>query len=135
MKLGYLELLGQKHPLCFSYAAAAELEEAFGSLEAMGDQVDSDKLSVSVPAINTLLEVLMKAGRIYAGAMGEELPPKLPCKPVELIQANQRREVIVAFRTITGHSTREVETAGKNAEATQGEEPLRGSTTTGPGQD
>ena len=130
MKLGYLELLGQKHPLCFSYAAAAELEEAFGSLEAMGDQVDSEKLSVSVPATNTLLEVLMKAGRIYAKAMGEELPPELPCKPVELIQANQRREVIVAFRTITGHSAREVETEGKNAEATQGEEQLRGSIST-----
>lgn len=135
MKLGYLELMGRKHPMCFSYAAAAELEEAFGSLEEMEAQVFDDKLSVCVPATNTLLEVLMKAGRIYAQAMGEELPPALPCRAVDLIPANDKNAIRAVFATITGDARREVEVKAKNAPATQGEEALRGSITTEAGQD
>lgn len=135
MKLGYLELLGAKHPMCFSYAAAAELEEAFGSLSGMEEQVFSDKLSISVPATNTLLETLLKAGRIYAKAMGEELPAPLPCRPVELIPANDKRAISAVFTTIAGDAKREVEVQAKNAPATQDEEALRGSITTEPAQD
>ena len=135
MKIGYLELMGQRHPMCFSYAAAAELEEAFGSLEGMEAQVFDDKLSICVPATNKLLEVLMKAGRIYAKAMGEELPAPLPCRPVDLIPANDKKAISAVFATISGDAKREVEVKAKNAQATQGEEALRGSTITAPGQD
>lgn len=135
MKIGYLELMGQKHPMCFSYSAAAELEEAFGSLEGMEAQVFDDKLTVCVPATNTLLEVLMKAGRIYARAMGEELPAPLPCRPVDLIPANDKKAISAVFATISGDAKREVEVKAKNAPATQGGEALRGSTTTAPVQD
>lgn len=135
MKLGYLELLGQKHPMCFSYAAAADLEEAFGSLSGMEEQVFSDKLSISVPATNILLETLLKAGRIYAKAMGEDLPNPLPCRPVDLIPANDKRAISAVFTTITGDAKREVEVQAKNAAATQDVEALRGSTTTAPAQD
>lgn len=135
MKIGYLELMGQKHPMCFSYSAAAELEEAFGSLEGVEAQVFDDKLTVCVPATNTLLEVLMKAGRIYAKAMGEELPAPLPCRPVDLIPANDKKAISAVFATISGDAKREVEVKAKNVPATQDEEALRGSTTTVPGQD
>lgn len=135
MKLGYIELLNQKHPMCFSYAAMAELEEKFGSLEAMDEQLDSPKLSIYVPAVNALLETLMKAGRTYAGAMGEELPPPLPCRVVDVISLDDKREIISAYRTITQDSKREVEVAEKKQEATQAAEQLRGCITTAAGQD
>lgn len=135
MKIGHIELLGQKHPMCFSYAAMAELEEVFGSLKDMEEQLDSNKLSVYVPAVNTLLETLMRAGRVYAAAMGEELPPALPCRVVDVISIDDKREVIAAYKVITKDSRREVEVAGKNAGATQGEAALRGSITTAAGQD
>lgn len=135
MKLGYLELLGQKHPMCFSYAAMAELEESFGSLTAMEEQLDSDKLTVYVPAVNTLLETLLRAGRVYATAMGEELPPALPCRVVDVISIDDKREVLTAYKVITQDSRREVEVQAKNAAATQDVEALRGSITTAPGQD
>lgn len=135
MKLGYVELLGQKHPMCFSYTAMAELEEHFGSLEAMEEQLGAEKLSIYVPAVNALLETLMRAGRIYASAIGEELPPPLTCKVVDVISLEDKREIITAYRTITGHSKREVEVAAKKQEATQAAEQLRGCITTAAAQD
>lgn len=137
MKLGYIRLMDREYPLCFSYRAAQAVEEAFGSLEAMAEQVEHEKLSVSVPATDTMLGILMEAGRVYTEANGGEVPPPIKCRPSDLLPANNIRELRKAFACIVNDSEREVEVEeepGKNGEATQDEEVLRGCTTTEPEQ-
>ena len=85
MKVSYVEFLGQKHPLCFSLAASEAILEEFQSLEAMSDAITGEDVAIKVHAIDRVLQILMKAGRIYASACGEDLPPELPCRPADLI--------------------------------------------------
>ena len=70
-----------------------------------------------------------------AAAMGEQLPPELPCRVVDVISLDDKREIITAYRTITRDSRRDVEVAAKKQEATQAAEQLRGSITTAAAQD
>lgn len=64
MRVTYLELLGQKHPMCFSLAASAELDRAFGGLENMSARFQDGGLAQRAEAINTAMKALLKAGRI-----------------------------------------------------------------------
>lgn len=120
MRLSYIELLGKKHPLCFSLAAAEALDEAFGSIEKLDEEIGSKDVGRIARATNTLLEILMEAGRIYAAALGEELPEKLPCRPADVIDVRDKTVLANAMAAIRGDTQREVETESKNMEATQG---------------
>lgn len=120
MKVSYIELLGKRHPMCFSLTAATEIDEAFGGLEALSDRVQEGSLAQSAAAINKALEILLKAGRIYASASGMEIPDPLPCAPADLIDVTDSEAVKAIFSAISGDTEREVETASKNREATQG---------------
>lgn len=120
MKLTYIELLGQKHPLCFSLGAAEALTEAFGSIENLDKEIGSKDVGRIAKATNTLLEILLKSGRVYASAMGEELPPELPCRPADVIDVRDKSVLADAMAAIRGDTKREVETESKNTEATQG---------------
>lgn len=135
MRVGYIELEGARHPLCFSLAAAGELTDAFGDMENMEAALTSSNVSTFAKAVDTTLTVLMRAGRIRAQALGEELPPPLACRPTDLIGVNDKRAIIAIYSTIAKDSKTEVEVEGKNARATQGEELLRGCTTTDTKQD
>lgn len=130
MKVGHIELEGVQHPLCFSLAAADELTEAFGDLQAMEDALTSDNVSTFARAMDTTLAALMRAGRIRAQEVGEELPPPIRCRPIDLIGVNDRRAIIAIYTTIAKDSKTEVEVDEKNVRATQGEGQLRGFTTT-----
>ena len=90
----------------------------------------------SRPALPTTtpLEILLKAGRIYASASGMELPEPLPCAPADLIDVTDGGAVRSIFSAITGDTEREVETIPKNGEAAQSLPELRGSTTAEPRQ-
>lgn len=121
MKVGHIELEGVQHPLCFSLAAADELEEAFGSMEAMEEALTSDSIRVFARAMDTTMAALMKAGRIRAAAVGEELPPPITCRPIDLIGVNDNRAIIAIYQTIKRDSDTTVEVAGKNAQARQDE--------------
>lgn len=120
MRVSYIELLGAKHPMCFSLTAATELDEAFGGLDAMSEQIQSGGLAARAVAINKTLEILMRAGRIYASASGMELPDPISCRPADLIDVTDGSAVRAIFSAISGDMEREVETVEKNGEATQG---------------
>lgn len=121
MKTSYIELAGKKHPLRLSLGAAEKLSEEFGSLDAMeGALLGKDiPQAESIRIIDRVLTILMEAGRIYASASGEELPPKLTCRPVDLIDAGDPAALQSILAAMTNDTDRTVETVAKNAEATQ----------------
>lgn len=120
MKVSYIELLGQKHPLCLSLAAVEALTEEFGDLSKMADELDERNLSKMASAVDRILTILLKSGRTYAGALGEELPPELPCRPADLIDVRDQAAVQAIFSAMRTDAERTVEVEGKNAEATSG---------------
>lgn len=118
MRVSYVELLGEKHPLCFSLAASEELSEKFGSLEKMQKEMGSKDISKIAKAFDTILTVLLKAGRIYVSATGGGLPKELPCRPSDVIDVTDKDAVTAIFTAIYSDSARTVETKTKNAGAT-----------------
>lgn len=121
MKISYIELLGERHPLCLSLSASEELSEAFDGMENMGKALESKDLAVVARAVNTVLTILMRAGRIYVKAVGGELPPELPCRPADVLDMRDGSAIKAIFSAIQSDSSREVEVQTKNGEATQGE--------------
>ena len=118
MRVSYVEFLGQKHPICVSLAATEQLVEAFGSLEQFADALDKSDLARTAQAVDTTFQILLKAGRIYASAMGEELPPELPCRPADLIDVRDRSAIAAIFAAMRADTSRTVEVEQKNGEAT-----------------
>lgn len=118
MRVSYVEFLGQKHPICFSLAATEQLVEAFGSMEQFAKELEGDDLGKTARGVDTTFQILLKAGRIYASAMGEELPPELPCRPADLIDVRDRSAIAAIFAAIRTDTSRTVEVEPKNGEAT-----------------
>lgn len=119
MRVSTIELLGKKYPLCFSLTAATEMEEAFGGLDNLSERMTGGSLAQQARAINTALEILLKAGRVYASASGMEVPEELPCSPADLIDVTDGEAIRSIFSTMTGDTEREVETVSPNGEAAQ----------------
>ena len=119
MKVSYIELAGEKHPMCFSLSATEDIIETFGSVDAMSDAVTGGDLLTQLRAVDKTLEILLRAGRAYCTAMGEQLPAPLRCRPADLIDVTSGEAVRAIFETMRHDSAREVETASKNAEPTQ----------------
>ena len=117
MKLSYVELLGQKHPICFSLAASEELVKEFGSMEHFADALDGNDLAQTAQAVDKTFQILLKAGRIYASAIGEELPPELPCRPADVIDVRDKEPIASIFESVRSDAKRTVETESKNGEA------------------
>lgn len=111
MKLSYVQLGGEKHPVCFSLSAIEAIEDKFGSLDAMRDGLSEG----SVKAINSVLEIMLNAGRAYCTGMGMDVPPKLKCRPADLIDVTDSDVVKDIFAVISGDSERTVEVRSKNA--------------------
>lgn len=116
----YVELLGERHPLCLSFAAAAELDERFGGLDNMADALMSGSIKDRAEAMDAALSEMMAAGRIYAAAEGQPLPKPIPCRPTELMSAQEGSALAAIFATVRENTIREVRTRGK-ARATQGD--------------
>lgn len=120
MRLSYIELLGEKHPMCFSLAASEALAEKFGGLENMDKALSGGDIRTTANAIDTILTVLLKAGRTYVSAIGGELPPEIQCRPADLIDVTDGAEAIKSmFSAIQNDNAREVEAKSKNGGATQ----------------
>ena len=118
MKVTYVEFLGQKHPLCFSLAASEKILEEFGSLENMSLEITGKDVIRKVHALDRVLQILMKAGRIYVSACGDDLPPELPCRPADLIDVRDPKAVEAIFSVMRTDTERTVETDTKNGEPT-----------------
>lgn len=120
MKLHYIELLGERHPLCFSMSAAQNLADKFGSIEEMGNQLICDDVSTRRAAINDALGELLRAGRAYAKAKGDDLPKELACAVADVIGPDTIQPITLILSVLRGDSAREITTedTGKNGEAT-----------------
>lgn len=118
MKVSYIKLLGRDYPLCFSLTASQELSDAFGGLDKMTKELTGVDMGKMVKAVNTTLGVLMKAGRIYSEAIGQECPEPLPCQPCDVIDMTDPESIKAIFAAINGDTERTVE--AKNTKAAQG---------------
>lgn len=120
MKVTYIELLGQKHPLCFSLKAYEEVLASFGSMDALYATLTSSDLTDIIRGLDELLPILMRAGRLYASAIGEQLPPALKCRPSDVLDARDPAALGAVIASIKNDTARTVETVPKNGEATSG---------------
>lgn len=111
MKLSFIEIGGEKRPVCFSLSAIEAIEDEFGSLDGMREALTAGKVS----AINKVLETMLRAGRAYCEGTGTECPPPLKCRPGDLIDATDTEIVAQIFSAMTNDTGRTVEVkAGKN---------------------
>lgn len=111
MKLSYIELGdGEKRPVCFSLSAIEAIEEDFGSLDAMRDGLTNG----SVKTINRVLEIMLEAGHNYCVGMGMDCPPRMKCRPADLIDVREDGVIKDIFAVISGDSERTVEVSSKN---------------------
>ena len=121
MRVTYIELLGQQYPMCLSLTAVEELSEKFGDLDKMSKALTSGDIAKIARAANDVVEILTRAGRVYCTAMGQQVPPELPCRPADAIDITDGTAIRAIMATIRNDTKREVETKPKNAEATQGD--------------
>lgn len=121
MKMSYIELAGKKHPLRLSLGASEKISDEFGSLDSMQKSLLNKDISQgdTIRIIDRVLTILMEAGRIYASACGDELPPELTCRPVDLIDASDPAAIQAIISAMKDDTDRTVETEVKNVEATQ----------------
>ena len=120
MKVTYVEFLGQKHPLCFSLKAYEEVLDTFGSMDGLYAMLTSDNLTDIIQGLDKLLPILMRAGRLYASAVGAQLPPELNARPSDVLDARDPAALMTVIESIKNDTARTVETAQKNVEATPG---------------
>ena len=118
MRMTHITILGRDYPLCLSLTAYAELMEKYGGREGLGNALDNDDESVVAHTLEDVLAILMRAGRIYAGQIGEDVPPELPCRLGDLVDARDPNLIRAVYDTMSKDSTRTVEAVSKNADAT-----------------
>lgn len=121
MRVTYINLLEHRHPLCFSLAAYEEVLSTFGSMENLYAALTSDDLAEIIHGLDKLLPILMRAGRIYAAEIGEQLPPELKCRPLDVLDASDPMVLGAVISAIQKGTSRTVETVQKNGEATPGQ--------------
>ena len=120
MELRYIELLGEKHPLCFSMSAAQNLTRHFGSMEEMGEQIMNEDVSVRRAAVVDVIAEMIRSGRVYAKAMGYDVPNPIPCDIADILEPDTVPLVGLILSVLRRDSSRdvEIEGAGKNGGAT-----------------
>lgn len=121
MKVTYIELLGERHPLCFSLSAIEDICDTFGSVEDMQTLLfDDTNTSAKLKTVGKLLDILVKAGRRYFKLAGKELPPEIKGNLADLIDISDPGSITKVFEAINGDAEREIEARpSKNAEAAQ----------------
>lgn len=121
MRVQYIELVGKKYPMVLSLSAIERIEEEFGSMESMDQALtynESTGLTGIVHAAETVLGVLLDAGRTYASIIGEDVPPLPSCRLADVLDMDIAVMIGMIFGVISSSSEREVEAVSKNAGAT-----------------
>lgn len=85
MRMAYIELFEEKHPLCFSLAVYEELTDEYGSIDNVFTAIRDKDRKTALRAVNKVLRTMMKAGRIHAAYYSEPLPPEFPEKLYDAI--------------------------------------------------
>ena len=117
MRLKYITLRDEQHPLCYNLSAVEEICEEFGSLDAMREAVSDG--SGQLTAIGKLLRCLLAGGRAYCQEMEIELPRPIR-NPAALIDVTDPDTVRAIFSTINEDKKTTVEAQSKKEEATPG---------------
>lgn len=122
MRVTTIELAGHEHPLCFSLSATEALIEEYGSLEAMSEALDGADTAAQIRAVDTVLSILLDAGRRYYETMGYELPPALTGRPGDVIDVTDPSAIATIFKAIRTDTERKVEAApSKNGKPRRGQ--------------
>lgn len=119
MKLTYITLRGEQHPLCYNLYAIERMCDEFGGLEEMSAAVSSEKTGEQVRAVGKVLKILMDGGRAYCAEMAIDMPKPI-ANPAALIDVTSPETVQAIFSAIGGGKETEIEVASKNAATTQG---------------
>ena len=121
MRITYIELAGNKHPLCFSLSATEEICDAFGDTDKMADAITSGNVAEKIKAVDKVLTILLAAGRRYCQEVGMELPPAIKGRPADVIDITSSSAVEAIFDTLKTDTERTVTAQSKNGEPTQGD--------------
>lgn len=111
MRVTTIELAGHEHPLCFSLSATEALIEEYGSLDQMVETLDGSDTVAQIRAVDTVLSILLDAGRRYYETMGFDLPPALNGRPGDVIDITDPSAVQAIFATMKKDAERKVEAA------------------------
>lgn len=111
MDVNYIELGGEKRPICFSLSAIEDIQKEFGGLENMGSGLSSNNIS----AVDKVLGILFDAGRRYCEGVGIDCPAPLKCRPADLMDAQEAAQIVhKIYEAMQKDSSRDVEVASKN---------------------
>ena len=119
MNIHYLELAGNRYPMCYSASAAIMLDEQFGGVENISKKLNQ-KASVGEVAktVVGIADVLVRAGMEYSRLVGLETPAVLQGSIGNLISMDDTDTVRSIMAVIMGDSKREVEVEEKKDTAT-----------------
>ena len=81
MRVNYITIKdGERHPMCLSLSAIEEIIETFGGLTEMTETLRGDDQLAKLRGINSMLEILMRAGRHYCAEMGIDKIGRASCR-------------------------------------------------------
>ena len=118
MRTATVEILGEVHTLCLSTRAKLEIDERFGGLDKAFDSLKSEDQRVLLETTFGLLEIMMRAGSIYAKCTGGTMVKPLSAEEMfDLIGISELPALVTALRdAIINGVKREVEVeTSKNA--------------------
>lgn len=123
MRTASVKVLGEAHVLCLSTRAKIEIDEKFGGLDAAFDKLTGDDSRSILETTFSLLEILMRAGDVYARRTGlNNTRPLTADDMLDLIGIDDLPELVQALRdAIINGIRREVEVEdpdSKNAQTT-----------------
>lgn len=113
MKLTYITLRGEQHPLCYNLYAIERMCDEFGGLDEMSDAVSSDNTGEQIRAVGKVLKILLDGGRAYCAEMAIDMPPAI-ANPSAVIDASSPEAIKAIFSAINGDKETEIEVQGKN---------------------
>lgn len=123
MKMARMTVDGVSYPLCFSLRVIKQCTDRYGSVEKIGEALDTADSMKALDEAIWLLAAMMAAGERYAKKHDLPAPPALSVD--DLYDVSDTNDLAAMkdriFETITDTSAAEVEaaSAGKNAETTQ----------------
>lgn len=110
MRVTYINLLGEEHPLCFSFSAIEEITDKFGGMSEMQEVLFSDDLGKQMKAVGQLLAILLKAGRRHAKLVGLPLPKEIEGDITDLLGVSEVATALTkVVETTSNDSSQEID--------------------------
>lgn len=126
MKVIPIKLGEVDYPMCMSLTAVERIEEEFGGLEQLMESLtytNAGGLTNVIRAAETVLGIFLDAGRTYATARGETVPPLPDCRLTDLLGVDEMNFSGLVNEVIGASTTREVEAEPPKKEEATAEVP------------